>query len=105
LGDWDDQIEKLKDPYAHLPLMRRPDYVYRPHHHVRARRVQVGDIVLEREHGTPNERWTVSRVEEDVRFGIVYVWYQGRDRKTALGRSTERVWVARREEYPPKETP
>lgn len=88
------------DPYAHMPLMSRPDFVYRPSHHVRARRVKVGDIVLEREHGKPDERWTVTGVEE--RFGIVYVTYKGRDRKTALGLSTERVWIAREEPYPPK---
>ena len=88
-----------KDPYAHLPLMQRPDFILYDHKHVRARRVQVGDIVIERQYGSRDPRWTVTSVEEDERFKIVYVTYQGRDRKTALGMSTERVWVARRAEH------
>jgi hypothetical protein len=91
-----------EDPYAHLPLMQRPDFVYRAHKHVRARRLQVGDIVLETARDTPKECWTITRVEEDKHVGVVYCWYQGRDKKTIIGISTDRIWVARREEYPPK---
>jgi hypothetical protein len=87
-----------EDPYAHLPLMQRPDYIPYDHKHVRARRVQVGDFILERQYGRLNPRWIVASVREDERFKMVYVTYEGRDREYALGMSTERVWVARRAE-------
>lgn len=95
LSDWDEQTEKLKDPYAHLPLMQRPDFVYREHKHVRARCVRVGDIILEKRHGREEERWTVTAVE--VGDVLVYVSCAGRKGKIALGLPTERIWIARKE--------
>lgn len=79
-----------------LPLMQQPDFILRNHKHVLARRVLVGDIVLEKEHGRSDEKWTVEEV--DVQAHMTYVKYSGWHKKIGLGLNEERVWIARVDE-------
>lgn len=81
-----------EDPYAHLPVMQRPGYIYKETKHVYAKLVQVGDEVWQSEK-IKGGMWKI--VEVDVQPALVYVRYEGRKRKMALGAPNERIWVDR----------
>lgn len=81
------------DPYAHLPLMKRPDFVYSKRMYVRNRRIQVGDYILDRQYGPAEEKWKVTKV--DATGPMVYVWFEGREKSWPMGLATDRIWVQR----------
>ena len=46
-----------------LPLMQQPGYVHTERKHVRADRIQPGDVVCETGRTPAEKRWTVEKVE------------------------------------------
>lgn len=80
--------------HEQVPLMQQPGSRYRERKHVRARRLEPGDVIAEGPRSAADKNWVVKNTEE--RSGLVHVTYEN-GRTHVIGMATDRIYVDRYE--------